>query len=119
MRHRSRNWKQQMRTNNLLLSVAAFALTTAILTPLCHGAEREITDPREKELRAAAANEDPAAIRELACYLYYNTRKAPENLADAIAFMRQAADAGDDLASLFAASYLHFGLRGKPDEDAA
>ncbi len=42
---------------------------------------------RERDLRTAASGNKPAAVRELACYLYNAYGQAPGNLPEAVILM--------------------------------
>jgi hypothetical protein len=99
---------------------ALFVSTGALVcSPTGYAQERETTGPREKELRAAASNKDPVALRELACFLFNTTGRTPGRLSEAIALTKEAAQAGDDIARLSEASFLRSGIAGSPDSDGA
>jgi TPR repeat protein len=108
-----------MLTMRVLFGVLLASTAALVCSPASYGQEGEITDRREIELRSAASSSDPAAVRELACYLYNKRQRSPANFAEAIALTHQAAQGGDDLASLYAAIYLRYGMRSSPNEDEA
>jgi hypothetical protein len=108
----------------LTMRVILWALVVSIVAPIyasvVHAAEDEVADRRETELRSAASSKDPAALRELGCFLY--ARGYTRSVADAkeaFELIRDAAIAGDDTASLYYSVYVRRGYRTEKNEDEA
>lgn len=110
-----------MRTLRGLASTLLIALVgSAFVVSVARSAEAEITDPREKELRAAAESKEPAALRELACFLYDRRRYGSIRArTESFELLRDAAKAGDDIAVLYYIGYLRYGYHAPKNEDEA
>ena len=87
-------------------------LTLALNTgALAQSAESDILPEWLRLERDKAAEQGPVGLRELACLNAIGR--------NAFLIMREAADAGDDIATLALSSYLRYGVGTKMDIDAA